>query len=673
MHSSIIRNLLAPRIGTGVSPVRFKSDPPKITVETSVPLHWLRLARVVLVIGILPMPNVLATDVSGTLDSNTQWSMAGNPYIVTSSLTVAANATLTIDPGVTVQFADGTGMTVQGRLLAEGTSNNRIQFTRAAGASSWTRFDFAASPSESRITFADIAYPGGSGTVRGSGTSLYLENVLWTNTTSHLIELTDCSFTLLNSVLPDMDGHELITAHGTPASGHAIIKGNTFGSDGHGVNDIIDWTGGQRPGAILQVYDNVFLAGTDDGLDLDGTDAHIEGNIFMHFHADNGIGAPDTCSGISGGRDGGRTSRITIARNLFYDCDRGILCKEGNFYVLQNNTFVNMAVSGVNFDEPLRGGIAPGAGVIFEGNIVWNTPMNFENVTTNSILANNNIFSATDYTNTGVGNLLIDPLLTGTNGVTAENIREKFALLPTSPAIGTGPNGLDCGALVPAGAWVSGEPIGVTTNDSALLTVFGPGITAYKWRINGGPWSEVVSLTNSFNYATNLFANAAPITLSNLTDGAQTVEVLGVNSAGVLQDTNTPTVSKTWIVQSDTDGDGLPDAWERENGTNPNLNDASSDPDLDGLSNLQEFWAGTSPTNAASVLRLNAIIASASELMLSFEAISNRGYTIESRTSAGDAWTNFVEWAPVSTNHFVTVTNSPLSKESLFFRLLAHP
>lgn len=47
---------------------------------------------------------------------------------------------------------------------------------------------------------------------------------------------------------------------------------------------------------------------------------------------------------------------------------------------------------------------------------------------------------------------------------------------------------------------------------------------------------------------------------------------------------------------ADTDGDGMPDWWERGHGLNPNsVMDAGTDPDGDGLTNLEEFQRGTRP------------------------------------------------------------------------------
>jgi len=54
-------------------------------------------------------------------------------------------------------------------------------------------------------------------------------------------------------------------------------------------------------------------------------------------------------------------------------------------------------------------------------------------------------------------------------------------------------------------------------------------------------------------------------------------------------------------IDTDDDNDGLPDTWEVLYGFNPLIADANQDSDSDGYSNLQEYEAGTDPTNNNSV------------------------------------------------------------------------
>jgi hypothetical protein len=137
------------------------------------------------------------------------------------------------------------------------------------------------------------------------------------------------------------------------------------------------------------------------------------------------------------------------------------------------------------------------------------------------------------------------------------------------------------------------------------------------------------------------------------------------NAIGVV----TSSVATLTLASADTDGDGMPDNWESANGTNPGANDAQVDLDGDGHSNLREYWAGTSPTNAASALRFNSVSSLGTNLVFTFNAMSNRGYTVQTQSLLTGAWQNWVNINSASTNRALALTN-PVSGANRFYRLV---
>ena len=105
------------------------------------------------------------TIISTDILVSTSWTQAGSPYVVTQNINVLAGATLTIDPGVIVRFNSQTGMSVLGRLLAEGNSPNPILITGSqAIPGSWEGIGIygtsAAHNSGSRFNYVTIEYGG---------------------------------------------------------------------------------------------------------------------------------------------------------------------------------------------------------------------------------------------------------------------------------------------------------------------------------------------------------------------------------------------------------------------------------------------------------------------------------------------------------------------------------
>ncbi|KAF0194780.1 MAG: carbohydrate-binding and sugar hydrolysis protein [Bacteroidetes bacterium] len=82
-----------------------------------------------LLFSIITAFSLSATNVSGPITSNTLWSVANSPYVVTGNILVMEGVTLTIQPGVEVRFDASKALQVNGTLIAMGTAADSIRFT----------------------------------------------------------------------------------------------------------------------------------------------------------------------------------------------------------------------------------------------------------------------------------------------------------------------------------------------------------------------------------------------------------------------------------------------------------------------------------------------------------------------------------------------------------------
>jgi hypothetical protein len=155
----------------------------------------------------LALPSIAnaETKVTANITSNTTWTTEGSPYVLEKQVELVKGVTLTIQPGVKVEFTSaGETFEVEGNLKAEGTSAKPIEFTTSAGVAgkgkrgeyngvkiwageshfSWVKFEYGAKGSGGKYAYSVVEVYGGTVTVEHSFFENNAYSGLGTNKTS---------------------------------------------------------------------------------------------------------------------------------------------------------------------------------------------------------------------------------------------------------------------------------------------------------------------------------------------------------------------------------------------------------------------------------------------------------------------------------------------------------
>jgi len=192
--------------------------------------------------------------------------------------------------------------------------------------------------------------------------------------------------------------------------------------------------------------------------------------------------------------------------------------------------------------------------------------------------------------------------------------------------------------------------LSVTVTNTATLPV------SYRWRRSGATFTNMLlNSTTCFLTITNVQAPYTnwSVVVSNL-----------AKSPGFLSS------NAVLTILSDTNANRLPDVWEAAMGFDPaNPPTPDADPDGDGLSNREEYLAGTDPNNPASCLRMQADFGDGGA-RLQFLAVSNRTYTVLYRDSLfGGTWSKLADFPAQPTNGVITIRD-PIWRPGRYYRLV---
>jgi len=390
------------------------------------------------------------------------------------------------------------------------------------------------------------------------------------------------------------------------ASGVEIFSGaqaNIIGGTAPGAGNVISGNAGDGVLMDESGTSSNLVAGNWIGLDASGTGAIS--------NADCGV---EMLAGAEANFIGGIGGRNFISGNAAV----GVLIDDGAFAnVVQGNTIgLNAANSAAvpNIDagvgmfggvtSNLIGGTTPGAANLIADNLGGGIAL-YDETTSNNVLRANSIFGNTSV---GIGDF------TGANQSASE-----FA-----PALAS--------AVVTINTTVSG------TLTSLPNTTFHLDFYASPPPANQAQASTYLGTVDVITGAggnagfTNSLTSPVPI--------GQIITGTATDPAG-----NTTSLSAgVTVTGTDSVGDGITDAWRSEyfggsGATTNSFSCATCDPDHDGFDNLQEFLAGTNPTNAASKLLIGSISENGADIRVNFFSVQGIVYRIEFTDNlAGAGW-----------------------------------
>jgi hypothetical protein len=243
------------------------------------------------------------TNVSGFINANTTWTLAGSPYIVVGNALLSHGYTLTIDPGVVVKFDTGRVLQIDGELIAVGTAANRITFTSnqtnpAAG--DWGKIHFADTSIDAVfdtagnyvsgcvMKYCNALYGGGIGfgIIHNERSMPYFSNCRIENSLKNGIYAYGDYYRIDSSVVKDCQEYGLYFTQPIIDAGVLLIQKDSIVFNKGGI-----FLGGHYDSVHKEISQSVFLNNTINAAIFSSAikNIHISENVFVNNVVNNGV------------------------------------------------------------------------------------------------------------------------------------------------------------------------------------------------------------------------------------------------------------------------------------------------------------------------------------------------------------------------------------------------
>ena len=395
-------------------------------------------------VGVILINNagLTQTNISGIISSDTNWAVAGSPYIVTGGVLVDSGVTLTIEPGITVKFNAKESLVIDGTFIARGTETDKITFTTNSVGDNWGQLFFRDSSTDatydvngdyisgSILEYCIVEYTGGisetsNGVIRMVNAYPFINYCTIQNNTSNGIFALNNAGTIkiMNNIIRN---NNTGGTGGTPSAGGGIliVGGSTIISNNNINNNTASNGGGIyiNSGTLITISDNIISNNTalegGGGIANDNGTITISNNIIINNTASDGGG------GIRVGSENVNISNNIISNNSVSNGNGGGIAASF-FWVeitISNNAIINnraINMPGVSYDarydrdvkyNTITGNQATGSSPTYTVYVKQHPLFNYNNIFNNTATYelwndNSNLIADVDATNNWWGTI----------------------------------------------------------------------------------------------------------------------------------------------------------------------------------------------------------------------------------------------------------------------------